>query len=275
EYPVSESAITVRNQLLKQCRSLGIKININEKLIDYQSIENKVSVLTNAKSYTADKLIIAAGGKSSPKLGSDGSIFNILKNHGLNIVSCNPGLCPIETKESTKALNGIRIKSNVSLIINNKVIHQESGEVLFKEHGLSGIVIFNLANHIASHLKDDCFISLDMLEGYTENEIADYIRKHGEQEFLNAFFHPTLIEYINTNHLNPLNVKSLRFTFKNLDGYEHSQVTIGGLDISEVNDSLESTKEKNVYFVGEVLDINGPCGGYNLTWAFASALSIN
>ena len=111
-------------------------------------------------------LILATGGKSYQKLGSDGSVFDILKKHNYDICDLKPGLCPIICKEKTKDISGQRIKSIVTLKSNNDTIHKEQGEVLFKDNGLSGIVIFNISSLIARKNLQNVTISLDLLPEY-------------------------------------------------------------------------------------------------------------
>ncbi len=151
-YPMSESAITVRNALLNECKKLGIKINLSEAIIDYEA-KKEITVKTDKNIYKVDKLVFATGGCSQKNLGSDGSLFSLLSKHGYSIIPPLAGLCPIITKEKMKVLDGVRVKALVSLYKDGKEIHKESGEVLFKDHGLSGIVIMNISSIIARDTK--------------------------------------------------------------------------------------------------------------------------
>lgn len=275
-YPYSESAQTVRNQMLKEADKLGVMIHLEEDFVDYKVLKDSVQVKTNKNTYNVDKLIIASGGKSTKGLGNDGSIFEILKNHGYSLVSLRPGLVPIKTKESTKLVDGLRLKTTVSLLENGQKVFKEDGEVLFKKDGLSGIVIFNASNHI----KNPTFkyeIALNVLpdfNGVLQGNNQQFLVK---SKFLEEYFSPKLVDYFSSrigdkNYVKDL--QNLRFTFKDFYDFENSQITVGGVNIKDVKNNLESKKEPNVYFVGEVLDIHGPCGGYNLTWAFISAQKL-
>lgn len=273
-YPVSESAISVREALISEFEKLGIKVNTDEEFVDY-SVKNQITVKTNKANYICDKLFITGAGKSSPKLGSDGSVFEILKKHGYSFIDLKPGLCPIYTKEKTRVLEGTRVKANVTLYKDRRPVHKESGEVLFKSQGLSGIAIFNISSIIARDTKSAYEIRLDLLEKYKEFELENDRKNQTNADFLRGYLHPTLIKYFNENNYqrNPIKyVKGLPFTFKDFYGFEVSQVSVGGLKVENFNPSLESKLEKNVYCLGELLDVDGPCGGYNLTWAFYSAI---
>ncbi len=273
-YPVSESAVSVREALLNEVSRLKIKIKLSENFIDYK-IGNSITVKTDKASYECDKLFIAGGLKSSPKQGSDGTVFAILAKHGYKFREPNPGLTPIFTKEKTKILDGIRVKANVTLIKDNKIIHSEKGEVLFKEHGLSGIVIFNTASIIARDTKSNYKIRLDILPDFDEKTLNEFALSHGVNEFLLAYINPKLGSYLKDNFKinNIVKIcKNLVFTYDKSYGFEFSQVSVGGILDSELDENLMSKKEKNVFIIGELLDNDGPCGGYNLTWAFASAI---
>lgn len=274
-YPVSESAVSVREALLNECRKLKIKINVSESLKDYD-FKGKIRVFTDKNTYECDKLFLAGGLCSSPKLGSDGSLIEILKRHEYKIIKPEPGLSPLYTIEKTKELDGVRFKGNVKLYSALKLVHEEEGEILFKDHGLSGIVIFNLMSIISRNPNEKYRIVLDMLPQYDQSFLNDYIKSHSVDEFLLAFINPKISDYL--KRIYPLKanitkvVKNLEFTFDKSYGFEFSQVSVGGISLTEVDENLMSKKEKNVYLIGELLNVDGPCGGYNLTWAFASAL---
>lgn len=274
-YPMSESAVSVRNAFLNELERLDIKINLSEKLINYK-VGEKITVKTDKNEYMVDLLFISGALKSIDKLGSDLSVFSILKNHGYKTKEPLPGLCPIKTKESTKLLDGTRVKCNAKLYKNQSLIHEEKGEVLFKENGLSGIVIFNLSILIARSIENDYKISLDLLPEISNIEIQNYCNSHTFDGFLQAFLNPKIIQYLKERYRSEKEVleavKNLEFSFKELYDFMFSQISVGGIDLSEVNNDLSSKKEKGVFLLGELLDIDGPCGGYNLTWAFGSGI---
>lgn len=277
-YPISESAQTVRNQMLFQCQKNGVDIHLNEEFKDYRFENNRIVVETNLNEYLVDKLIIATGGQASPQLGSDGSIYPILERHHYHINPLRPGLVPIKTVEKTKIIDGVRVKADVKLLEDGREIFQESGEVLFKKDGLSGIVILNLSNHISDVDKKIYKIVLDLVPELSQQELENYQQNLDKSGFLSAFLQPKLIAYFRENKYQEnivKNLKELTFTFRGFYDYEFSQVTLGGVDPNGLFDNLESKHEKNVFLIGEVVDVHGPCGGYNLTWAFHSAMKVS
>ena len=262
-FPTSMSAQTVVLMLNKKIEELGIKVKLNESVIDYQNKGNKFYVKTNENEYIFDKLVISAGGKSYPQLGTDGTMLDILKKKGYKIETLSPSLSPIKTKENTKRISGQRANAKVSLTKDNKVIYEEDGEVLFKDDGLSGIVILNMSSYI-NRLNDQKGLKLVLdlapnSKAIKQNQYYEYVA-------------PKIAEYLVSNDLD---IHRLSFTFKDFYDYKIAEVSHGGLSLSEINDSLESKKEKGLFFTGEVLDIDGMCGGYNLMFAFASAEKVS
>ena len=274
-YPYSESAQSVRDALINEAIKLGIEIRCDEELIDY-IVKEKIEVITSVSKYEVDRLYLATALCSSPNLGSDGKILKILKEHNYLIKDPLPGLCPIKTKQNNKLIDGLRNKCEVSLFVNNKLIHQEKGEVLFKKNGLSGIVIFNTSSIIARNKFKEAKIVLDLLPEFSYDEIRNYCNLHSLNGFLQGFFNPKMISYLREKYqkedLIIKATKHLEFDFDSFYDFEFSQVSVGGVNVDEVDSSLMSKKEKNVYILGELLNVDGPCGGYNLTFAFASAL---
>ena len=254
-YPYSESAETVANFLLKKIEELNIDVHLNSNVKVYGG----GLFMTENYGDEYDAIIISVGGKSSPQLGSNGGFHQVLIDKGYSFKECSPSLCPIKTKENTKMVDGLRSKVSASLYDGNKLIHEEEGELLFKKDGLSGMVIFNLT-HFINQLpnKNNVKIHIDFAKGLS-----------GDVESL---VNPKIAKYLLDNKLD---VHNTVFTFKDFYGYENSQVTSGGLKVSELNPNLSSKREPNVYFIGEVVDVDAVCGGYNIMWALASAEEVS
>ena len=254
-YPYSESAETVAIKLLKRIEDLGIKSYLSIRVDDYSNGQFK----TDRGIFNYDALIIAIGGVSSPSLGSNGDFWPVLKKHGYLFSDVHPSLCPIKVKENTKMVDGQRHKATVSLYQGNKLIHQEDGELLFKKDGLSGMVILNTAHYINRlDNKNNVTVHIDFAKG--------------ESGDIESLVNPKIAKYLISNKLDLHNTV---FTFKDFYPYDNSHVTSGGISLSQINNDLSSKLEKNVFFIGEILDIDGVCGGYNIMWAFASAERVN
>ena len=253
-YPYSESAESVALMMLKRMEQLKIKAELSIKINDYQNGQ----LLTDRGIFSYDALIIAIGGLSSPKLGSNGDFYGVLKKHGYQFRNTNPSLCPIKVKENTKMVDGLRNKVSASLYQGNKLIHLEEGELLFKKDGLSGMVIFNMSHYINRlDNKNNVTLHIDFAKGME----GDYY----------SLVNPKIAKYLESNKLD---IHNTIYTFKDFYPYDNSQVTSGGISLSDINDDLSSKLEKNIYFIGEILDVDAICGGYNIMWAFASAEKV-
>lgn len=302
-YPKSESSASLLDVLRNQIRSLGIeeKCNFDVKKISKAKgqyvIEN-----TRGIKLVADYVIMAAGGKSTRVLGSNGTGHTILKNLKVQLTNMEPGLVGIKTDEqSVKGLEGIRVKAKVKLYAkkNKDCIWRNEGEIQFKVGGMSGIVIMEMASHIA-RLKVDGGTAptnfvVDFYPEYTKDELTRMLNKRQKElndytnaNFLIGMFHKKLAANILkkskvdvVGYVKDLTAKDIErivkaikecpFTIKAFDSFDKSQVTVGGVKIDEiVHETLEIRKLKNFHVCGEIIDVDGDCGGYNLQWAWTS-----
>ena len=260
-YPYSESSKTVVNLFLKSLEKSDIEIKNNVEIIDYFKKEGGYQLVDNQQNtYFVNTIVFASGGKSYPATGSNGNLLNTLKKHHYQINDFKPSLCPIYIKENTKLIEGIRSKGLVSLFCNNELVHQEDGEILFKDGALSGIVTMNMS-HFINQLNDEknIVISVDL--------VPDYRIKIPQKDYIN-FIKNELANYLIKHSLD---IHDVKFTYRKMFDFNVAQVSYGGVSINQLNENLESKIEKDVYFIGEIIDVAGVCGGYNLMWAFASA----
>lgn len=287
-YPISESANNVVEILKQQLFLNKVIVHLETGVLDYKINDKNVTILTNKGVYAVDKLIIAVGGKSSPNLGSDGNFIDVIKQHGYKFYDFKAGLCPIKVKENIKSLFGQRMKANVRLLVDEKCVYQEEGEVNFKKDGLSGIVMMDIASIIArNNYKKDVSFHLSLLPSVDLQELTD-INKVVDNPLL-CYVGQPIADYIyKINNIKPKinltnndivklcsSLNDLKFTFDSLYDFKDSQVSIGGVSLDEVDDQFISKHEKNVFFAGEILNIDGLCGGYNMKWCLLTCLAIN
>lgn len=260
-YPTSLNAQTVAILLSKRIEELGVKVVLNESVIDYQN-NHGFFVKTDKQVHSFDKLVVSAGGCAYPQLGTDGTLLKVLKDHGYKIETLSQSLSPLKVKENTKKISGQRQKGKVSLYQDDNKVYEEEGEILFKDDGLSGIVMLNISSRI-NRLEDkrDIKIVLDLAN------VSNKVKKEQYIEYVS----PKIADYLIANDLD---IQHLSFTFKGFYDYQIAEVSHGGVSLNEITSSLESKKEKGLYFTGEVLDIDGMCGGFNLMFAFASAEKV-
>ena len=260
-FPISLSSQTVILMLNKRLEELDINICLNEKVLDYQVNNDQCILKTDKQTHVFDKLVFSCGGKAYPQMGTDGSLFDVLKQHGYQIEALSPSLSPIKVKENVKKISGQRVKCLVSLLYKDKLYYAEEGEVLFKDDGLGGIVMLNMSQKI-NELADKKAVKI-VLDLVPNNKVKS-------NQYL-EFVHPKVASYLTDNNLS---INQLVFTFKNFYDFNIAEVSHGGVSLKDITSGLQSKKENEVFFTGEVLDIDGMCGGYNLMFAFASAETV-
>lgn len=289
-YPMSNTASSVLDALRLETERLGIDV-----ICDFtvQDIKNGYVISSDNDTVSAKAVILCGGGLSQSSLGSDGSLLRLSKNMGIKVTRLAPALTAVKTDVNlVKALKGLRVHGKVTLYC-DKPLKSEYGEIQFNEGVLSGICIFNLSTCFTEGKKH--YITLDLLPEMSEKEIENTLKNIQKirseaplEDFLSGILHKRLgnlvIKNVADYRLNEpcsvlkpsdikeiaVQIKALRFPVTGLQGFEKSQVTSGGIHAEELNDMLMSKKYKGLYFCGEMLDIIGLCGGYNLTFAFAS-----
>jgi predicted Rossmann fold flavoprotein len=296
-YPYALSANVYVDYLVSLCSSFGVKSHLGVRVTAYEIGPKGIALSTDdGQEYLLfDKIIFTTGGASSAKLGSDGNTFPLLAKHGYRIVPLRPGLCPLKVKDKKEVqpLAGYRRSALVRAYAAGHRIFEERGEILYKDDGLSGIVIFN-AQSALSRLNGvkGAVVALDLFPDTSKADLLSGLTaywKLNPQHFLEAYYPLPFLQHlaarlrlpsctkIKEKDLAPLAdlLKDLRYEIADSYGYENSQVTLGGIDFSEVDEGLQSKKEKGVYFAGEIMNLDGFCGGYNLTWALISALVVD
>lgn len=295
-FPKSNNAEDILNVLLKECKKRGIKIYYNSAVedINYKNSSAEFEVKTIQNRFQSKYLLIATGGKSFPKTGSTGDGFELAKSLGHKIIKPSPALAPVFIKNyKFKMLSGISLKSKeISLWRNNNLIKSWTGDLLLTHKGLSGPGIINYSRYIKSGDKIKIKL-LNYNKEELENNIIKRIEREGRLNLLNLLVkYPLaqrLIEKIldiagidssqNAAQLTKKERKeivelfsSLEFEVEKLADYNQSMVTKGGIALKESNpQTMESKIIPNLFLAGEVLDIDGDTGGYNLQAAFSTA----
>lgn len=291
-YPRSNSAASVLDALRFETEKLGIEI-IFEKIVSL-----KKEKLFRINDHESESVIAACGGCSSPSQGSDGSGFEIMKKLGHKITSLSPSLVQITTDTRyVKQLKGVRVKGALTLENSGKKIGFSEGEILFADYGLSGIASMDLSRFLAKiRDKENTEIYLDMITEMTEKEIVSYLSERQKQNpLLDSenlltgllpkavgkvimkkcnIFPGEAIENLHKKDFENIakNLKAFEFKVTGTKGYDFSQVTSGGVELTEVDEkTLMSKKVKGLYLCGEILDVDSRCGGFNLHWAVSSA----
>ncbi|HHX00976.1 MAG TPA: aminoacetone oxidase family FAD-binding enzyme [Acholeplasmataceae bacterium] len=269
-YPCSESANTVVDLLRNELAASMVDVRCSEEVIKIR--KNKLfEVTTNRNKYIADYVVVAAGSIAQEKT----NIYEILKELNHSITDIKPGLVALKVKQNLQSIRGIRVKCNAKVINDNKVIYEEVGEVLFKENGLSGVVILNLSRYV----KPGYEISLDLFFDYPDinNYISSFLYDKDIEDILRGLLPKMLANYIYTKANGNLGkifelIHDLRFKVVSDYGFNQGQIVLGGVRVDEINEDFSSKVIDGLYLVGEVLDIDGASGGYNLHFAWSSGI---
>ncbi len=289
-YPRSEQASSVLDALRFQCESLGI-----EFLLNYQPVKvvKKGKLFQIDEEFSCDKLVLATGGMSAPKTGSDGSGYEIAKSFGHKIVKPIPCLCGIKCADKFfKELAGVRNDSKISLFDEKgHLLMEVTGNLQFNDYGISGIPAFQMSNVLGRMLKvgKRPLIKIDLLPEIPKEELTAFLsgkKEHYLLGVLNKKLDNVLQKELKDNcKKSPKEelaiclsniIKGFKVHPVGLSSFAESQVTAGGVSVDEIRpESCESKIVENLYFTGEIMDINGICGGYNLQWAWATAASAS
>lgn len=289
-YPRSEQASAIRDALIKTCEILKINIVTECNIENIKEQNGKFRILNNEY----DSVVIATGGKSQKAQGSDGSGYRYLKEFGHKFSDIYPALSALTiSQKDFKLLKGLRIKGNLALFSGRKLLKEEFGEIQFTEQALSGIPVLNIS-HFANNRKnlfaviDTCneFSTKDLTNHFTECRYKTPALR--AEEVLSGLIpqklgflimsragikQDTLAGRLTEKQIEALvlNLKQLEFKIDGVRDFDYSQVTQGGAASDDFDTkTLMSKKQKGLFACGEILNVNGDCGGYNLHFAWTS-----
>ncbi len=294
-YPFSESSSSMKSALVNMALSLGVNIVVDREIIGIDEIKGKVKVTAKSVSEIYDKVIIATGSLAYPKTGSTGFGYEVAKRYGINVVDVNPSLVQLITDTSMESKwKGIR--SHVKVKYKN---HIEEGEIQLTDYGVSGICIFNISRDISINL---CNSKRETIEinfvPWVLSDLKEFLDERNKlltnrdiTELCDAFINYKLLfaicsklkidtnktwDDLSESEKNKLcnNLTNMQVTVVGTKGYDFAQVCSGGIDLHDLDSNLASKNNPNLYFVGEVLDLDGDCGGYNLTIAILSGILV-
>ncbi len=271
-YPYSESANTVLNSFLEELNKLNTAVFVNTKIenIDYKDGEYILS--DGNKTYKSKYVVLSSGSNASFGINS----HSLFAKFGHKCTALEQSLVPIKSN-ALKGCNGVRSKAMASLYINNKLVFSEKGELLFKDNAISGILAFKISAYIARAIVSkkpfDAIVEIDFIPDYTEDEINDFIDNSALAHPLTGLLHKAIALNFEDSDNQAYDIKHYRCKVNGLMGLDNAQVLSGGLEVKDFDDkTMESKLQKGLYATGEVLDVDGQCGGYNLSFACASAL---
>ena len=297
-YPNSDQASAVLDAFRMELDRLKVEIRTGVECREIRPGKKGFTVLTDQGPVRADRVILCAGSKAAPTTGSDGSGYDLAKKLGHRILPVLPALTALKCEEKFfKSIAGVRANGSVSIWSGGECIAKDTGEIQLTDYGISGIPVFQVSRYASKLLyeKKETDAVLDFMPDFTKEQTNAFLRARAKtrpdksaEMFLIGLFHKKLCDLwirlseiprqrkageLTEDEIARLTslIKEFRVRVRETNPYDKAQVCCGGVDTREVNpETLESVYVPGVYFAGEILDVDGMCGGYNLTFAWAS-----
>lgn len=300
-YPNSRQAASVVAAFRMELMRLHVDVKTGINITDIKPADDRTGycIQTDKGSFTSKRLIIACGLTASPKLGSDGSLFRQIEALGHHIQKPLPALCGFSCDGlNFKKITGVRCDATVASVIDGQMTEQNTGELQLADYGISGIPVFQISSLMSRALDKGQRVEviIDFLPAFSDDELNGYIKdrsitttdNRSLNEMLNGLLNnKLLLELIHKSGVSPdkkgrlltdddcksltRSIKHTAVSVKKPRGAEFAQVCAGGIYTKEIDvRTLESKIHPGLYFCGELLDVDGICGGYNLQWAWTS-----
>ena len=297
-YPYSDQAAAILEVLQIEIAKLNICVMTEINVLDIQPVKRGIRVTTDKKTITVDSVILACGSKAAPVTGSDGSGYQLAKLLGHRIVPVLPALVQLRCAEKFyKSISGVRVQGTVEIYADDISLASDTGEIQLTNYGISGIPVFQVSRYVAKAIyqKQSVTAVLNFMPDMNKDEFLSFLQERITlcphktlDEFFTGIFPKKLCElWIRLSRLPKemrvfdlsgeqleklvLLIQHLRTHITETNAFEQAQICCGGVDTTEINpDTLESNYVPGIYFAGELLDVDGICGGYNLQWAWSS-----
>lgn len=268
-YPFSESANTVLNVFIEKLQTQCVPVLLNTKVTSIKKSNKQYIIETNNGEIESNIVVLSTG--SNATFGINAHALLAPFSHKTTILS--QSLVPIRSN-AIKGANGVKTKAIASLYINNKKVFEEYGELLFKDGAISGILAFKMSAYIArERSKALAYILIDFAPNIDETKLKTILDSSPLDNPLLGILHKAIAQNFKDSKNLAYDIKHFKADVQGLMGIDNAQVTSGGFDVSQFDShTMESKNQENIYAIGEVLDVDGQCGGYNLAFAAASAL---
>lgn len=299
QYPMSLQSSSVVDLLVYEAKRLGVEFKLNSRVENIEKREDKFLIKTQSSSDLFSKVLIATGGLATPSLGSSESGYEFAKNYNHHIIKTYPSLVQlISNAPYLNKISGVKFSGFVRVLIDKKEVNSAFGDVLFTNYGLSGSAILDISRGVSLALQTNKNIEiiLDLLPQFSKDELLILLQKRVKfandknlSFWLEGLINKKLTELILKNanlrsevkfakDLNRKDLLKIVYAMKNMrlniidtKGFKSAEVSAGGVDVSQINpQTMQSKLQKGLFFSGEVIDIDGDCGGYNLQWAWSS-----
>ncbi len=276
-YPSSRQASAITDALRYEIARLGVEVRTTTTVQKIEKSKDYYKILSDKGEFIAPFVIVATGGKSAKNFGTDGNGYELVKPLGVTVTDTYPSLVQLKADTTyTKTLKGIRVQARAKFCGK-----RAEGDIIFTDYGISGDLVFRL-----SAFGREGEMEIDLLPTIEKEELIEILTKKKER---GAYPKGELLSGILNNQVGRAVIKRVgseeptlladcvkKFTLLVTGslGFDYAQVTKGGVHLHDVTENMESKKHKGLFFTGEILDVDGECGGYNLQWAFSSAMAV-
>ena len=301
-FPMSLQASSVVELLEYEAKSAGVEIHCDCKVTGIDKKNDIFRLETNQGTKTCDKLLISSGSPAAPQLGGSDSGYAFATKMGHSLIPRHPSLVQLCSDETwVKACAGVKVAGLAKLYANGEYITEKKGDLLFTNYGISGLAILDLSREISTRLAgfDYCELSLDLLPEFSKEKLTNLLlgRINNESEkpiglWLQGVLNKKLIHIIleqsrskvkkesdlNRKEINKLvhSIKNLKLSISNTKGFKSAEVSTGGIDTTEVHaHNMESKLVPDLFFAGEILDVDGDRGGFNFHWAWVTGMRVS
>lgn len=284
KYPLSKQASSVLDIIRARLSSVGVQEKVSSEVLEIKKADDGYKLITKSGTYYARTVILCCGGAVAKQFGTDGSAYKLAENFGHKLTSLYPSLVQLKTETNDiKGLKGLKETARISATINGKEIASATGDLLFTEFGVSGSSVFSISANVTD--KTDVTIRVEFLPELNLEQVERIIEDRQSLGYLdgqdvytgliNKRIGQALLKSVKERTPKAIATALKNFTLKvtgNL-GFNYAQVTKGGIKTDDINAStMQSNLQKGIYIVGEMLDVDGDCGGYNLNFAFLSGI---
>lgn len=303
-YPTCLQASAVLDCLRLEMAANGTAELVNTAVTQLTPKNGEWIVTADVGTVTARRVIVAAGGAASPSVGGCIDGYALLRTLGCKIIPPFPSVVPIRTETAfVRALKGIRVDAGISLICNGQALASARGELLFTDYGLSGPAVMQISRHVGKweqHKNGEMTVRLDLVPSMSLKEVHDLLLQRQQSlvdrktdDWMTGFIHKRIGQTLLRSAKIPLDLplssvgnaqlallasrcKAWPIAVNGTMGFGAAQVTAGGADTASFDPhTLEHLRHPGLFAVGEVLDVDGDCGGYNLQWAWSSAMAAS
>lgn len=298
-FPLSLQASSVVELLEYEAKALGVEILCEQKVTQIQKKTQGFEVKTTQKLFTCEKLLLASGSPASPQLGGSNVGYDLAKSLGHSLITPHPALVQLCSDETwVKEASGVKVAGNATFYANGEYISEKKGDLLFTNYGISGLAILDLSREVSLALADYayCELFLDLMPNISKEQLINILLKRINQHsqkplglWLQGVLNKKLIHIVikqskskvqtekdlTRKEINKLvhTIKNLKLSINETRGFKGAEVATGGINTQEVNpQTMESKQLKNLFFAGEILDVDGDRGGFNFHFAWVSGI---